>query len=290
MKLDRETKHKHQLIVNAKDHGTPSLSSNVTVDVIVTDTNDQNPVLVIDNKILEILENATIGSIVTRVYATDADLSENAKIGYRIVSGNDDGVFEINNKTGIVFTVKTMDHESLQQYQIGVQAYDFGSPSLQSDIQVITINIRDVNDNRPFFFQKSVTLSVFENKAPGSFVGGNGANIFAIGETSGTITTTKSLIFVLVDDQRVRLTLGINDTEYVRNNIDKIKRILDEATGLEFNIDNIQYHLQDNGRYDLSKTDIFMHAVDPKTNQVVDKRKALSQSKQTLKIKVLTQY
>ena len=112
-------------------------------------------------------------------------------------------------------------------------------------------------------------------------------------------------------------------------------RILDEATGLEFNIDNIQYHLQDNGRYDLSKydclyfdliiwciekfiqapsfvnkccfkllfiflelqnilfyvynlcllsdlfkdillrTDIFMHAVDPKTNQVVDKRKAL---------------
>lgn len=54
----------------------------------------------------------------TRVYATDADLSENAKIGYRIVSGNDDGVFEINNKTGIVFTVKTMDHESLQQYQV----------------------------------------------------------------------------------------------------------------------------------------------------------------------------
>lgn len=33
-------------------------------------------------------------------------------------------------------------------------------------------------------------------------------------------------IFVLVDDQRVRLTLGINDTEFVRNNIDKIKRFV----------------------------------------------------------------
>ena len=33
-------------------------------------------------------------------------------------------------------------------------------------------------------------------------------------------------IFVFVDDQRVRLTLGINDTEFVRNNIDKIKRFV----------------------------------------------------------------
>jgi hypothetical protein len=29
---------------------------------------------------------------------------------------------------------------------------------------------------------------------------------------------------VLVDDQRVRLTLGINDTKFVRDNIDEIKK------------------------------------------------------------------
>lgn len=68
MKLDRETKHKHQLIVNAKDHGNPSLSSNVTVDVTVTDTNDQNPVLVIDNKILEILEVKYSNDLILRKY------------------------------------------------------------------------------------------------------------------------------------------------------------------------------------------------------------------------------
>lgn len=36
-------------------------------------------------------------------------------------------------------------------------------------------------------------------------------------------------IFVLVDDQRVRLTLGINDTEYVRQNIDEIKKYVVEG-------------------------------------------------------------
>ena len=29
---------------------------------------------------------------------------------------------------------------------------------------------------------------------------------------------------MLVDDQRVRLTLGINDTKFVRDNIDEIKK------------------------------------------------------------------
>lgn len=85
---------------------------------------------------------------------------------------------------------------------------------------------------------------------------------------------------MLVDDQRVRLTLDINDTKFVRDNIDEIKkydcliyllcvllltnrwiqwflfyvhRALDDATGLEFNVDSIQYHLQSNGKYDLSK-------------------------------------
>ena len=31
---------------------------------------------------------------------------------------------------------------------------------------------------------------------------------------------------MLVDDQRVRLTLGINDTKFVRDNIDEIKKYM----------------------------------------------------------------
>ena len=55
-KLDRETVHAHTLIVTAKDHGIPSLSSNVSINVLVSDTNDKNPVLIIDSTMFEILE------------------------------------------------------------------------------------------------------------------------------------------------------------------------------------------------------------------------------------------
>ena len=55
-KLDRETTHTHSLIVMAKDHGSPSLSSNVSLKVFVTDTNDKNPVLIIDRTTFDILE------------------------------------------------------------------------------------------------------------------------------------------------------------------------------------------------------------------------------------------
>ena len=55
-RLDRETVDTHTLTVTAKDHGVPSLSSNVTVGVLVSDTNDKNPVLITDRKTFEILE------------------------------------------------------------------------------------------------------------------------------------------------------------------------------------------------------------------------------------------
>ena len=55
-KLDRETVHTHTLTVTAKDHGVPSLSSNVSVGISVSDTNDKKPVLITDRTTFEILE------------------------------------------------------------------------------------------------------------------------------------------------------------------------------------------------------------------------------------------
>ena len=56
--------------------------------------------------------------MVAQFNATDADLNQNAEIGYRIVSGNGDGVFDINNHTGQLFIVKELDHETVTQYQV----------------------------------------------------------------------------------------------------------------------------------------------------------------------------
>ena len=69
-----------------------------------------------------VFQNATQGTLVAQFNATDADLNQNAEIGYRIVSGNGDGVFDINNHTGELFTVKELDHEKVTQYQVSFKA------------------------------------------------------------------------------------------------------------------------------------------------------------------------
>ena len=56
--------------------------------------------------------------MVAQFNGTDADLNQNAEIGYRIVSGNGDGVFEINNHTGELFTVKELDAEIVTKYLV----------------------------------------------------------------------------------------------------------------------------------------------------------------------------
>jgi hypothetical protein len=56
--------------------------------------------------------------VVAQFNATDADLNKNAEVGFRIVSGNGDGMFDINNHTGELFTVKELDHERVTEYQV----------------------------------------------------------------------------------------------------------------------------------------------------------------------------
>ena len=42
--LDRERKNSYNLVINAKDGGVPSLSSNTTINVHILDVNDVKPV------------------------------------------------------------------------------------------------------------------------------------------------------------------------------------------------------------------------------------------------------
>ena len=66
----------------------------------------------------DVIQNATIGTVVTRFNATDEDLDKNGEVGYQIVSGNTDGMFGINNHTGEFFTSKDLDYEKIKAYEV----------------------------------------------------------------------------------------------------------------------------------------------------------------------------
>lgn len=78
--LDYELIQRHNFIVRATDSGDPALSSDVTVSVTVTDTNDNPPNF--SQMLYEafVSELAPKGHFVTCVQASDADICDASRL------------------------------------------------------------------------------------------------------------------------------------------------------------------------------------------------------------------
>lgn len=86
--LDRETKGMHELVLEARDQGTPSRAARVPFKVIVLDVNDNSPEIVDpQGDIVSVREEQPSGTEVARVRALDTDLGENASVTYSILKG-----------------------------------------------------------------------------------------------------------------------------------------------------------------------------------------------------------
>ena len=86
--LDRETTEMYSLIVQAADHGSPSLSSTATVNVTVLDINDNAPLCNHSSYVIEVAENFTVNGTVVSLQCSDADQGQNSVIMYNISSGS----------------------------------------------------------------------------------------------------------------------------------------------------------------------------------------------------------
>ncbi|CAH1114649.1 unnamed protein product [Psylliodes chrysocephalus] len=96
IQLDYESvKKKYDLIIRA---ASPPLRSDAHVEIVVTDVNDNAPVLkdfqVVFNNFRDFFPTGSIG----RIPAYDADVSD--KLYYRILSGNNANLVALNESTG----------------------------------------------------------------------------------------------------------------------------------------------------------------------------------------------
>nr|XP_014351913.1 PREDICTED: cadherin EGF LAG seven-pass G-type receptor 2 [Latimeria chalumnae] len=166
--LDRETKATHVFRVTAVDHGTPRRTAMATLTVTVTDTNDHDPVFEQPEYKESVRENLEIGYEVLTVRATDGDGPANNNILYRIL--NDDGVnavFEIDPRSGVVRTKGPVDRETVEYYQLVVEANDQGrDPGPHSSTATVYITVEDDNDNSPQFSEKRYIVQVPEDVSP----------------------------------------------------------------------------------------------------------------------------
>ncbi|GIY91588.1 cadherin-related tumor suppressor [Caerostris extrusa] len=165
--LDRESTAHYILTVMARDLGE-DISHNTTalVSIDVLDENDNVPRF--DNattKLINISENAIVGSRIFTFSASDSDLGVNAEITFSVASGNFKETFRIDGPSGSLYLARPLDYEDKNNYILNVSASDGGTPKLTTTIKVV-IKILDVNDNAPRFSSTAVVRQIEESIPP----------------------------------------------------------------------------------------------------------------------------
>ncbi|KAM4019118.1 protocadherin-11 X-linked isoform 1-T1 [Anomaloglossus baeobatrachus] len=147
--LDREQRDTYVMKIKVEDGGNPPRSSTAILQVTVTDVNDNRPVFKDKDIEVNIPEDAAVGTSVTQLHATDADLGSNAKIHFYFgnqISNIAKRHFAIDNNTGLITVKEPLDREESHYHKLTVLASDGSSTPSRA---TVTINITDINDNIP---------------------------------------------------------------------------------------------------------------------------------------------
>ncbi|XP_066185596.1 protocadherin gamma-B5-like [Sylvia atricapilla] len=167
--LDREKQSSFELLLTAVDGGEPARSGTVQIRINVTDANDNPPVF--SKRVYEarVAENLSVGSLVLRIRATDADTGSNGQVSYSFGNVPDSirSLFTIDSDSGEVRTAGPLDFEEKNKYIFSLEATDGGGLTSQSKAQ---IDITDENDNAPEITILSLSSPVPEDAPTGTVV------------------------------------------------------------------------------------------------------------------------
>ncbi|XP_030223899.1 protocadherin beta-15-like [Gadus morhua] len=152
-KLDRELMPHYNITITAIDEGSPPLSSFKTIQVSISDVNDNPPVFEEQSYSSYVPENNKPGHSLCSVKAHDPDWRQNGTVIYSLLPGEVNGApvssyLSVNGDTGVIQSIRLFDYEQFRSFKVYVMARDNGSPPLSSNVTV-SVFITDVNDNTP---------------------------------------------------------------------------------------------------------------------------------------------
>ncbi|XP_068963505.1 protocadherin beta-2-like [Petaurus breviceps papuanus] len=142
--LDYEAIQAFQFTVRAADGGSPSLSSQTLVQIVVQDENDNSPF------VLYPLQNGTApcndlvpraaepGYLVTKVVAVDRDWGQNSWLSYQLIKATDPGLFTLWAHNGEVRTARPISDRDTIKQKLLVLVKDNGQPPLST---MATLNV-----------------------------------------------------------------------------------------------------------------------------------------------------
>ncbi|MGH0120865.1 UNVERIFIED_CONTAM: hypothetical protein FKN15_024346 [Acipenser sinensis] len=129
----------------------------VQIDLI--NENDNRPIFTKSLYNASLFENATVGTAVLQVLATDGDFGSFGAVSYFFSDEPDK--FSIDKDSGQVTLMGRLDFELAQRYTLTVIARDGGGEETTGRLRV---NVLDVNDNTPTFQKEGYLGSVRENE------------------------------------------------------------------------------------------------------------------------------
>uniref|UniRef100_A0A8I3XF49 Protocadherin-15 n=1 Tax=Callithrix jacchus TaxID=9483 RepID=A0A8I3XF49_CALJA len=218
--LDRESTDRYILIITASD-GRPDGTSTATVNVVVTDVNDNAPVfdpyLPRNLSVVEEEANAFVG----QVKATDPDAGINGQVHYSLANFNN--LFRITSN-GSIYTAVKLNREVRDYYELVVVATDGAVHPRHSTI-TLAIKVLDIDDNSPVFTNSTYTVLVEENLPAGTTflqieakdvdLGANVSyrirspevkHLFALHPFTGELSLLRSLDYEAFPDQEASIT------------------------------------------------------------------------------------
>ncbi|XP_078077818.1 protocadherin-8-like [Mustelus asterias] len=142
--FDRECVREAELRVEASDGGSPALSSSATVSLRIGDRNDNAPRVTQPlpgngsaADVIALPARAPAGYLATRVRASDPDQGLNARLSYRIVSGEQAGLFSIRPDTGDLYLGRPLAAAAATgPLRLIVAVSDSGRPPLSATVSL----------------------------------------------------------------------------------------------------------------------------------------------------------
>ncbi|XP_061755792.1 protocadherin beta-16-like [Nerophis ophidion] len=134
--------------IRAQDGGSPPLSSNVSVRVLIQDQNDNAPQVLYPvqtggSVLAEMVpRSADVGYLVTKVVAVDVDSGQNAWLSYKVQKATDRALFEVGLHNGEIRTVRQVTDKDGVKQRLSVLVEDNGQPSRSATV-IVNVAVAD---------------------------------------------------------------------------------------------------------------------------------------------------
>jgi hypothetical protein len=146
--FDYEQIKDFQFRVKAQDGGSPPLSSNVSVKILIQDQNDNAPQVLYPvqtggSLVAEMVPRSVdVGYLVTKVVAVDVDSGQNAWLSYKLQKATDRALFEVGLQNGEIRTIRQVTDKDAVKQRLTVIVEDNGQPSRSATV-IVNVAVAD---------------------------------------------------------------------------------------------------------------------------------------------------